>query len=72
MRLLNGLIKKANLNNMTDIHYYPSKNGSQECFNLRFELDIGEDYETEEEMYQRSLDDAEDRRYQEYKESKLE
>lgn len=70
--VLEWINKKSDLNTMSDITHYPSKNGSQECFNLRFLLDVGEDYESEEEMHQRSLDDAEERRYEEYKESKLE
>lgn len=55
-------IQEKGLNSMTSINYYPPKNGSKGGFNLRFELKVGEDYETEEEMHQRSLDDAEDRR----------
>lgn len=48
--------KKGDINHLSCITYHPSKNGSQECFNLRFELYIGEDIELEEELYQKSKD----------------
>ena len=47
---------RYDLNSMTDITHHPSKNGSAECFNLRFEFDVGEDEESEEELRQKAED----------------
>ena len=63
---------EADLNTLSTITHYPSKNGNAECFNLRFELYVGDDEESEEELRQKAIDDDEDRRYKEYKESKIE
>lgn len=58
------------LEKLTDITHHPSKNGSAECFNLRFELDIGEDEESEEELRQKAEDYAEDQAFERYREQK--
>jgi hypothetical protein len=63
--------KKGDLNTMTDIHYYHSIYGSRECFGLRFELSVGEDIRSDDELNQIAEDDMEEQRYQEYKERNL-
>ena len=64
--------KKGDLNCLNCINFHPSKNGSQECFNLRFELPVGEDLRSDDELNSIAEDDREEQRYEAYKERKLE
>ena len=48
------------------------KEGDNSYILLHYKCNIGADEKTEEELYEESIDDDEDRKYQLYKESKLE